>query len=83
MKQGDLEPLIVRKVFVIGFAKWLYEFTSLDDAVACIYELERQMKSEGTELNFIEARVEFITGESERCAFIDRERVYAWLDRFR
>lgn len=51
--------------------------------MAYIHELERQIKTTGTKLDCIEVGVEFFTGESERCAFNDKERVYAWFERFR
>jgi hypothetical protein len=78
----ELAPLKVRRVMVIGVAQWKYEYASLAEAAECVQTLAERIAAEGTRLDFIEVMVEFATGESERCAFKEPERVYAWMKRF-
>ena len=80
--QRKLRPLEVKTVYVIGIAEWLYEYASLRDAAACVQQLSKLIEKEGARLDYIEVRVEFSTGESERCAFKEEERVFDWLERF-
>ena len=78
-----LPPLKIKKVFVIGIAKWKFDFTTLEDAAACIVgELERTMQEQDASLELIEVMLEFTSGESERCAYKDKRRVFEWMGRF-
>ncbi|MEL7275562.1 MAG: hypothetical protein AAGK98_03755 [Pseudomonadota bacterium] len=67
---------------MIGVGMWKYEYTSVEDAAAAVHDIDRRVREEGVRLDYIEVLVEFAGGESERCAFKEKERVFSWLRRF-
>lgn len=79
---ADLTPLNISRIFVLGIGQWKYEYMTVADAAAGVQDLDRKIHEEGVRLDFIEVLIEFASGESERCSFKDKQRVFAWLDRF-
>lgn len=82
MTHPDSQPLAVSKVFVIGVARWKYEYDSVEQAIACVHQLAVEIAESQASLDMFEVMVEFASGESERCAYRDESRVKNWLERF-
>ena len=82
MNDEKVENLTVAKVYVIGVARWKYEYSTIDDAIACIHRLSKEIEEQKAHLDMFEVMVEFTSGESERCAYREEVRVAKWLRRF-
>lgn len=81
--QTTLPPLEIAHVSIIASYGWKERFAGLDEAMKFVETITDLVEDPATPLDQIQVMVEFITGESERCAYQNRERTLQWMGRFR
>ncbi len=78
-----LEPNSVKLISVISYNGWLERFSDLELAKAYVSSISKFSDNPDEERDRIQVLVEFESGESERCAFLDSQRTLAWMSRFK
>lgn len=62
---------------------WRDDFKTIDEAVAYVMEIPATVENPDTPLHLIGVRLDFGGGQEERAVYSEKERIVAWLGRFR